>query len=706
MSKQRIWAVGGGKGGVGKSLVAANLAVVLANMGNKVIAVDLDLGNANMHTYLGIRYPRRTIVDFINGNVQDLGELLLDTSIFDLKFISGSGGIVGAANPGHAQKLKLLRYLERLRVDHIVLDLGAGTAYNTIDFFLGATDHIIITTPETPAVQSAYNFIRICLFRILYSVATRSAATRKILEHAKIPAPGGKVQSIHEIISEIEKVAPECIEGFRNFQRRFKPNLVVNMVLKDEESRVGRGIREVVKRFLDIELDYVGSISFDRIIRDSVTAEIPFILNHPNAKPSNEFYSVAARLLNSGEEARIREILQREIRRVGKTYSERVVQARAMEVDPSVYIADRVKNHESGVKKESSLFNFRSTSWSKIAIDLGTSAIRLFVKGRGVILTEPSLLSVEEGTGKVVAVGRDSKAMLGRSHSGISIIAPMEAGAISDYTDVKRMVNEFMRIAKRSSILIRPGVILTIPPKLTAVEKRAVREFVKDLGAREVHLVFEPLAAAIGAGLPVDVPSASMVVNIGAGAVSAAVVSIGGIVTMASERTGGKSVDTAIVRHLREKHSFLIGDQTAEWVKIHFGQAVKAGRDRRVEIRGQNLDRSVPGILTISTTELREAIAKPVEDTIRVIMRLLERVPPELSGDLVDRGMILTGGGALLDGLDLLIRDRTGIPVRIAPNALTAAVEGAGRMLEDFSLYRKFFVETADENGSLEKNSE
>ena len=221
MPKQRIWAVGGGKGGVGKSLVATNLAVVLANLGGSVVAVDLDFGNANLHTCLGIRYPRKTILDFINGSVSDLNELLLDTSVYNLKFISGSGGIVGAANPGHTQKLKLLRYLERLRVDHVILDLGAGTSFNTIDFFLSATDHIIVTTPETPSIQSAYNFIRICIFRTLFTGITGEGPARKTLERAKAPTPDGKILGIDELLEELEKVAPSSTRAFRTFRDRF-----------------------------------------------------------------------------------------------------------------------------------------------------------------------------------------------------------------------------------------------------------------------------------------------------------------------------------------------------------------------------------------------------------------------------------------------------------------------------------------------------
>ena len=240
----------------------------------------------------------------------------------------------------------------------------------------------------------------------------------------------------------------------------------MNMVLREEESRIGWGIRDVVKRYLNVDVIYAGSISFDKIIRESLISEIPFIVNYPDSKPSNEFYTLAARMLNNGPgQESVREIVQREIKRTGKTYANRVVQSRSQSVDPSIYLPDRLRSSGPEERKESSgLFSFKTGAWSRIAIDLGTANTRLFVKGRGMILNEPSLLSIEEGTGKIVAIGRESKAMLGRSHSGISIIAPMEKGAVSDYTDVKRMVSEFIRVAKRSAILIRPGVVLTVPP--------------------------------------------------------------------------------------------------------------------------------------------------------------------------------------------------------------------------------------------------
>jgi len=696
--KQRIWAIGGGKGGVGKSLVAANFAIVLANLGKKVVAVDLDLGNANLHNGFGIRYPRKTLMDFFNGSVDDLKEILLDTSVYNLKFISGAGGVVGSANPFHTQKLKLFRYLKRLQVDHVVLDLGAGTSYTTIDFFLNATDHIIVTTPETPSIQSAYNFIRICVFRKLYAAMNRSSQAWEILEKAKVPAPDGKVLGVADLFTEIEKSDPENLRDFKTFQQSFKPNLIVNMILRNEENRIGHGIRDIVKRYLGIELQEAGSISFDKIVRESILQEVPFLVNAPNSRPSNEFLSICAKILKTHLDGDgLKDIIQREIKKTSKTYSTRVVQSRSMDVDPSIYLADRIKDGDDSEKKATSnLFGIKSGTWSKIAIDLGTANTRIFVKGRSIVLDEPSCMSIDENSGSIVALGHESRAMLGRSHAGISIVSPMEAGIISDYANVKKMVGEFLRVAKRSTILIRPGFILTIPPGITDVEKRAFLEFIKELGAREAHLVYEPLAAAVGAGLPVDIPSASMLVNIGAGSISAAVISLGGIVSTTSQRIGGITIDTAIIRYYRERYNFLIGNLTAEWIKIHYGQASKIMRSNQFQIRGQNLTEGVPRTFNTNTEEVREAIAKPVEDMVTVILHLLEKVPPELSSDLVDRGMMLSGEGSLLAGLDILIRERTGIKTMIAPNARTAAIEGIGRMLDDFGLYSKFFVEASE----------
>ncbi len=695
---RHIWAIGGGKGGVGKSLIASNFAIILASLGKSVVAVDLDLGNANMHTCLGIRYPQKTLVDFLNGTVQDLNEIILDTSLYNLKFISGSGGIMGSANPWHTQKLKLLRYLEKLHVDHIILDLGAGTSYNTIDFFLSATDHILVTTPETTSIQSVYNFVRICLFRKLHAILRQHNQAWNLVEKAKVPTPDGQIMKIQDLLDTLNDVAPDCVEEFKDFQRTFQPHLIMNMLMKNEESKLGAGLKEVIKRYLNIDIDYSGGISFDKIIRKSFESETPFIIKAPKSKPTLDLLDAIPHLLgNHSSMGALKETTEREIRRTSKSYSSRIVESQRMNVDPSIYVVDKIKSAETQETKDfSSFFSLKASTWSKIAIDIGTTTTRIFVKGKGIILNEPSLMSIDESTGKLVALGYDAKAMLGRSHSGIKIISPMESGAISDYTEVKKMIQEFIKYAKRTTILIRPGVILTIPMGLTSVERKAVHEFIGELGARETHLVFEAFAAAIGAGLPVDVPKASMLVNVGGGSISAVVISISGIVSQSSARVGSNAIDIAIIRYLRDQHNFYIGGQTAEWIKINYAQAKKTGRDSHITVRGQDLANSIPKTMTISTAEIRSAVQKPVQDMIKVIQRLLENVPPELSGDLVDRGMTLSGGGALLTGLSELITDTTGIKVRIAPNAQTAAVEGAGRMLDDFKYYAKFFVDSTE----------
>jgi len=647
---------------------------------------------------MGIRYPQKTLIDFLNGSVSDLNEIILDTSLYNLKFISGSGGIIGSANPWHAQKLKLLRYLEKLHVDHIVMDLGAGTSYNTIDFFLSATDHILVTTPETTSIQSVYNFMRIALFRKLHAILRQNDHAWSIVEKAKAPTTYGQILKIQDLLDALADIVPDCVEEFTAFQKSFHPHLVMNMIMKKEEMKLGMGLKEVIKRYLDVDIQYSGKISFDKVIRKSFEDEIPYIINAPKSRPSLDLLNAIPNLIsNHSGMASIREISEREIRKTSKSFGSRIVEANTMDVDPSIYVVDKVKTFEGEEEKEfTGFFGLRASTWSKVAIDIGTTTTGIFVKGKGIVLNEPSLMSIDESTGKVVALGYDAKAMLGRSHSGIKIISPMESGAISDYTDVKKMIQEFIKHAKRTTILIRPGVILTIPMGLTSVERKAVHEFTGELGARETHLVYESFAAAIGAGLPVDVPKASMLVNIGGGSISAVVISISGIVTQCSSRIGSNAVDTAIIRYLREKHNFYVGNQTAEWIKINFAQAQKIARDSHFTVRGQDLAHGIPKTMTIGTADIREAIQKPVNDMLRVIQKLLENVPPELSGDLVDRGMMLTGGGALLQGFDSLVTETTGIKVRIAPNALTAAVEGAGRMLDDFAYFSKFFVENME----------
>jgi rod shape-determining protein MreB and related proteins len=698
--RQRIWAVGSGKGGVGKSQFAANLSILLANLDQSVVGVDLDLGNANMHTFLGIKYPQKTLIDFVTGKIKDLNEIIIDTPIYNLKLICGSSGVVGSANSVHAQKLKLIRYLENLHVDNVVVDLGAGTSYNTIDFFLSATDHIVVTTPDTIALQSIYNFLRICVFRKLHSIFRKNWKTNEILEKAKIPTANGVNVKVQTILEDLHKIDPEGVKKFREFQKNFKPWLIVNMLLKKSENRLGFGIKEVVKRYLDIDVEYVGSISYDNEIRESLSIGVPHIINSPRAISSTEVFSIIPKIIGDASNRNfMKETIHRELSSTRKTYNQRIIEHDNLDIDPSIYAVDKIKKTgEVPEKNDTSDFfkMIKPASWSTIAIDLGTSSTLIFVKGRGVILNEPSIMSIEENTGKIVALGSEAKAMTGRVHSGIRIVSPLEHGAIQDYADVKMMILEFIKRAKKSAIFIRPAVVLTIKPNLTSVEKRAFSEFIKGIGAREVHLIYEPLASAIGAGLPVDIPKASMLVNIGGGSITAIVISISGIVAIASERVGGKMIDASITRYLREKHNFIIGDQTAEWIKINFGQAMKIKRDNVFKVRGQDIEQGIPLAMSINTAEIREAISKPVERMVKVIRDLLEEVPPELSGDLVDRGMVLTGGGAFLKGFDTLVAERTGIKVTVAHNALTATVEGAGRILEDMNMYKKFFIEEID----------
>ncbi len=694
-NRRRIWAIGSGKGGVGKSLVATNLAIVLANLGRNVIAIDLDLGNANMHTCLGIKYPPKTLMDFFNGKVGNLNEITIDTPIFNLKFISGSGGIIGSANLWHAQKIKLMRYLENLYVDDIVLDLGAGTSYNTVDFFLAATNHVVLSTPDTTSIQSSYNFIRICIFRKLYQLFHTNNQVWRIVEKVKAPTPNGGIVKFQDILREIEQFKPPGFDEFMMFKQNFHPLLIMNMVMKNTETRLGWGIREVVKRYLDTDITFVGNVSFDNTVRDSMVDETPHIINAPRARASADFMALIPSLMGDSSDGDfLKDTATRELRRASKTYDQRIVEPESMDVDPSIYAVDKIKTVESPEQPSSmSFFRIKPTSWSKIAIDLGTSNTMIYVKGRGIVINEPSLMSVEEHTGKIVALGHEAKAMTGRAHSGIKIISPLESGAISDYSEVKKMVQELIKFAKRSTILIRPGVLLTIQPGLTSVEKRAFMEFIRELGARELHLVYAPLAAAIGAGLPVDVPKANMLVNVGGGTTSAIIISLSGIVSMVSDRVGGKTIDSYIQRYIRDNHNFSIGEQMAEWIKINFGQAMKIGRGKRFMIRGLDVAQGIPQTLLVSTAEISEAIAKPVHRMLKVVLDLLEEVPPELSGDLVDRGMNLTGGGAYLQGFDKLISEHTGIKVHIPPKAQEATIEGAGRMLNDFTQFSRFFVD-------------
>ena len=705
-TRRKIWAIGSGKGGVGKSIMAAALGIGLSKLGQRVIAIDLDFGNANLHSFLSVKYPRRTIADFLSGKFNDMNSILIDTPITSLKLISGIGGNLLSSNPWHAQKLKIMRYIDRLEADHIIIDLGAGTSYNTIDFFLSASDPIVITTPETTAIQNVYNFLRTSIFRILQNTFRPDKEIRSIVEKVREPTRDGNIIIMDDIKQELNNKNPEAYEKLSKLLDNFHPNLIMNMVLSTEETKFGPSIRDVVKKYLGIRLDYSGYISFDKSIRSFISSGILFLVEKPNSKAAIDILNILPRIITKNETERhsVDEILKRELRREKDRYATKLSDKSEYSVDPSVSIADEldrtVSSSESELSSKESVLPYikmkNITLWSKIAIDLGTTNTRFYVKDKGIVLNEPSMIAIEEDTSRVMAVGNDAKTMYGRSHEGIQVQIPVSFGAIADFRDVQTMLNEFLRIARRSIMLIRPSLIITIPMGITEVEKRAVVQLGKGLGAREIFLVYKIVAAAIGAGLPVDIPGASMIVNVGGSTTSIAVISLSGIVEEVSVRMGGKQIDQAIIRHFREEHNFLIGEQTSEWLKINYGSAIPKKSTRQMKIRGQDISLGIPRTFKVSVNEIQRAMARSVHVVLNCILQLLEKLPPELSSDLLDRGCTLTGGGSLLNNLGKLIEQNTGLHASLAPDAPTAAVEGIGQMLDDFSRYSKFFVPVKD----------
>ena len=329
-----------------------------------------------------------------------------------------------------------------------------------------------------------------------------------------------------------------------------------------------------------------------------------------------------------------------------------------------------------------------------IAIDLGTANTLVYVKGHGIVCNEPSIVAVRRhgGSNKAIAVGREAKLMLGRTPSDVTAIRPLREGVIADFEVAEAMIRYFIQKAHNRKALLRPRIIIGIPFCITEVEKRAVRESAESAGGREVYLIEEPMAAAIGAGLPVTEPVGSLVVDIGGGTTEVAVISISGVVVSESIRVGGDKMDEAIVAHLKRKHNLLVGDRTAEQIKFAVGTAVldpSSPEQRRMEVRGRDLLTGLPKTMVVDEDEVRDALQETVYQIISAIKLTLERTPPELSADIMDRGIFLTGGGALLSNLDKLIFEETQLPVIIAQNALTTVVLGAGKALDNIELFRK-----------------
>lgn len=326
-----------------------------------------------------------------------------------------------------------------------------------------------------------------------------------------------------------------------------------------------------------------------------------------------------------------------------------------------------------------------------LAIDLGTANTLVFMRSHGIIIREPSVVAVKrdsKGHFKVLAVGQEAKVMLGRTPGSIIAIRPMKDGVISDFEIAEEMLRYFIRhVHKRKNFIrFKPRIIIAVPSGITQVEKRAVRESANSAGAKEVFLIEEPMAAAIGAGLPITEASGNMIVDIGGGTTEVAVISLSGIVYSDSARIGGDQMDETIVQYIKQKYNLLIGERTAEHIKMNIGSAFPLDERSTVEVKGRDLVTGIPKTLVISDTEVREALSDVCESIVHTIRNALERTPPELASDIVDKGIILAGGGSLLAGLDILLRERTGLPVSYADDPLSAVAMGTGKVLDEINL--------------------
>jgi len=324
-----------------------------------------------------------------------------------------------------------------------------------------------------------------------------------------------------------------------------------------------------------------------------------------------------------------------------------------------------------------------------LAIDLGTANTLVYLKGKGVVVSEPSVVAVRKdhhGQKKVLAVGTEAKNMLGRTPGSIVAIRPMKDGVIADFDITEEMLRYFIRKIHNRQALVRPRIVICVPSGITQVEKRAVRESAESAGAREVYLIEEPMAAAIGAGLPITEASGNMIVDIGGGTTEVAVISLAGIVFAKSVRVGGDKMDEALVQHIKRKYNLLIGERTAEQIKIQIGSAYPEDEVHTMEVKGRDLVSGIPKTLEIDSKEVREAISEPINAILEAVRISLERTPPELAADIVDKGIVLAGGGALLRNMDLLIREETGLPVVIAEDPLSCVVIGSGKVLDELDL--------------------
>jgi rod shape-determining protein MreB len=331
-----------------------------------------------------------------------------------------------------------------------------------------------------------------------------------------------------------------------------------------------------------------------------------------------------------------------------------------------------------------------------LAIDLGTANTCVYVKGKGIVLREPSVVAVKRdnrGNNKVLAVGSEAKRMLGRTPGNIVAIRPMKDGVIADFEVTEAMLRHFISKVHNSRRLVRPRIVICVPTGITQVEKRAVRESAQSAGAREVFLIEEPMAAAIGADLPITEPTSNMVVDIGGGTTEVAVISLAGIVYSKSVRIGGDKMDEAILQHVKRKYNMLIGESSAEDIKMTIGSAYPMDPELVMDVKGRDLVSGIPQNITITSEEVRKAISEPVDSIVQAVRIALEQTPPELAADIVDRGIVLTGGGALLKGLDSLLREETSLPITVVDDPLSTVALGSGKVLDNLDVLREVTIE-------------
>ena len=338
-----------------------------------------------------------------------------------------------------------------------------------------------------------------------------------------------------------------------------------------------------------------------------------------------------------------------------------------------------------------------SRLWSMLsadmAIDLGTANTLVYVKGRGIVLNEPSVVAVERGSDQVIAVGLEAKSMLGRAPENIQVIRPLKDGVIEKVGIAEEMLRALIQRAQGRKAFVRPRAVIAVPSEINESDERAVRDSAENAGVRDVYIITEPMAAAIGVGLPVEKPAGNMVIDIGGGTTDVAVIALSGIVARTSVKVGGDEMNEAVSLVMKKKHNMLIGEQASESIKIAIGSAHPNGiEDEEIEVKGRDLVEGIPKIAHVTSNEIRQALREPVDEIIRGVKRTLEETPPELAADIVDRGIVMTGGGALLRGLDVYLRERTNLPINVVEDPLTCVVLGAGKVLDDLEKFEKVLL--------------